>query len=518
MREEGDGMPPTLRRLLSNPELDLRLLTAESALPAPALDQVVQWVHSSDLADPTPFLSDGQVLLITGTQFDPAATAPADFLPYVLRLRARGLAGLGFGTEVIRDGTPDGLVAACLEAGLPLFEVPYRIPFIAVSRYAADLAAEELFARNTWALKAQRAISLAALRPDGLTATLAELSRQLDHWVVLFDATGSIDRVFPPDALSSSTLAAVSAEATRLLRARRRSSGTIVTGGETLTLQTLGTSGHLRGVLALGGAGELDQAGQQVVTSVIALAGLALEQNTALDRAVGHLRSGLWHVLVSGDTRLASDIAMQMWGAMPAEPVRVGLVDSPIDGVDALSEWLELRVAEHPGALFYAADDGRIVLCFTDGSASPVEELTSGFALKAGLSDAVGYADLARAHDQAGQALDRAREGDERVVSFDTISRQGVLAFLARTDAREVARTTLEPLIAADDANGSALVLSLRTWLEHNGTFDSAARQLGIHRHTLRARVAEAERLLGRDLSSFHARADLWAALLATRA
>ncbi|NEN07741.1 PucR family transcriptional regulator [Diaminobutyricibacter tongyongensis] len=511
-------MPPTLRRLLSNPELDLRLLTSESALPAQALDQVVQWVHSSDLADPTPFLSDGQVLLITGTQFAPAATTAADFLPYVERLRARGLAGLGFGTEVIRDGTPDGLVAACLEAGLPLFEVPYRIPFIAVSRYVADLTAEELFARNTWALKAQRAISLAALRPDGLTATLAELSRQLDHWVALFDATGSVDRVFPPDALGASTLAAVSAEATRLLRTRRRSSGTIVTGGETLTLQTLGTSGQLRGVLALGGAGELDQAGQQVVTSVIALAGLALEQNTALDRAVGHLRSGLWHVLVSGDTQLASDIAVQMWGAMPAEPVRVALVDSPIDGVDALSEWLELRVAEHPGALFYAADDGRIVLCFSSAAPTLVVDLTAGFGLKAGVSDAVGYADLARAHDQATQALDRAREGDEGVVSFDTISRQGVLAFLARTDAREVARTTLAPLITADEANGSVLVLSLRTWLEHNGTFDSAARELGIHRHTLRARVAEAERLLGRDLSSFHARADLWAALLATRA
>jgi purine catabolism regulator len=380
-----------------------------------------------------------------------------------------------------------------------------------------------LFARNTWALKAQRAISLAALRPDGLTATLGELSRQLDHWVVLFDATGSVDRVFPPDALSASTIAAVSAEATRLLRARRRSSSTIVTGGDTLTLQTLGTSGQLRGVLALGGAGELDQAGQQVVTSVIALAGLALEQNSALDRAVGHLRSGLWHVLLSGDTQLASDIAAQMWGAMPAEPVRVSLVNSPIDGADALSEWLELRVAEHPGSLFYAADDGRIVLCFSEGAgaadaASPVEELTEGFGLKAGVSDAVGYADLARAHDQAGQALERAREGDERIVSFDTISRQGVLAFLARTDAREVARTTLEPLIAADETTGSALVLSLRTWLEHNGTFDSAARELGIHRHTLRARVAEAERLLGRDLSSFHARADLWAALLATRA
>ncbi|WP_431247923.1 helix-turn-helix domain-containing protein [Leifsonia xyli] len=37
-----------------------------------------------------------------------------------------------------------------------------------------------------------------------------------------------------------------------------------------------------------------------------------------------------------------------------------------------------------------------------------------------------------------------------------------------------------------------------------------------MHRHTLRARVADAERLLGRDLSSFAARADLYAALRAS--
>ena len=43
----------------------------------------------------------------------------------------------------------------------------------------------------------------------------------------------------------------------------------------------------------------------------------------------------------------------------------------------------------------------------------------------------------------------------------------------------------------------------------------AAAQALGVHRHTVRSRVALAERLLGRDLSGFHARADLWAALLA---
>ncbi|MBO1741936.1 helix-turn-helix domain-containing protein, partial [Leifsonia sp. TF02-11] len=43
----------------------------------------------------------------------------------------------------------------------------------------------------------------------------------------------------------------------------------------------------------------------------------------------------------------------------------------------------------------------------------------------------------------------------------------------------------------------------------------AAARQLGMHRHTLRARVADAERLLGSDLGGFAARADLYAALRA---
>ena len=47
-----------------------------AAIDDGALDAPIRWVHSSDLADPTPFLSEGLALLTTGTQFlsdDPAA-------------------------------------------------------------------------------------------------------------------------------------------------------------------------------------------------------------------------------------------------------------------------------------------------------------------------------------------------------------------------------------------------------------------------------------------------------------
>jgi purine catabolism regulator len=36
-----------------------------------------------------------------------------------------------------------------------------------------------------------------------------------------------------------------------------------------------------------------------------------------------------------------------------------------------------------------------------------------------------------------------------------------------------------------------------------------------VHRHTVRARIAQAQQLLAVDLTSFPARAELWAALVA---
>jgi purine catabolism regulator len=86
-----------------------------------------------------------------------------------------------------------------------------------------------------------------------------------------------------------------------------------------------------------------------------------------------------------------------------------------------------------------------------------------------------------------------------------------MLSLLQTPDARAVAATALAPLTEAD----ASLPGVLRVWLDCDGVYDVAARQLGMHRHTLRARVAEAERLLERDLSSFAARADLYAALRA---
>ncbi len=512
-------MQPTVQTLLDRPELDLTLLTPADALPVDALVATVVWAHSSDLVDPTPFLDAGHVLLTTGTQFE--ASVDPDFASeYVRRLRETGIAALGFGTEVIRAGTPETLVAACAEQGLPLFEVPYRVPFIAIVRLVSDLVAEDAYARQAWALAAQRAISLAALRPDGLSATLAELSHRLGAWVGLIDAAGSLDREAPAGGLGQPALGEVVGEARSMLRRGQRASRTLLAGDsvgqpQRVTLQTLGSGSSLRGVLAIGDSAELDQAGREVVTSVIALAGLALEQNRDLDRARGHLRSGLLRSILAGDSSLAERVAAEMWGPLPSAPLRIAVADAPAAHVERLTELLELRVEERAGRLFFGRDDDTLVLVLEDADAPLADEIAAEFEVPVGVSDAVAADGVGLAHEQALRALERARETGSGVVAFDEISRQGVLAFLARTNARAVALATLAPLTEHDAAQGTSLLVTTRAWLEHGGQFDATAQALGVHRHTVRSRVALAERLLGRDLSGFHARADLWAALLA---
>lgn len=499
---------PTLRALLARTDLRLRL----EAAPADedALDRPVRWVHSSDLADPTPFLSDGLVLLTTGTQFQGADEE--DYSAYVRRLAARGVLGLGFGTEVVREGIPPALADACRDAGLALFEVPYRTPFIAVARANAEAIAAQAYARRSWALAAQRAISLAALRPDGLGATLAELSRQLDAWVGLFDATGSLTREHPPGALDADALAQVTAEAGTVLRRGTRAGSSLRIGDTPFRLQTLGRTGHLRGVIAIA-SGDLDQEERGVVTSVIAMAGLALEQNQGLSRARASLRAGVVQSLLSDDPTLARRIARDAWRGLPHPPITVAMTDAATARDHTATEWLELKADESRGEVFYGrGDDGLVIVTSADHDGI-VGEFAELFGVGVGVSRPAPYSSFSAAVREARVARDRGAAAGSRVSRFGDSGVGSVLSAEPSDEARAVAAALLAPLDEYDAAHAGALRETVRTWLEQDCSHEATSRALGIHRHTVRARLATAQRVLGRDLSSFPERAEVWAAL-----
>jgi PucR family transcriptional regulator, purine catabolism regulatory protein len=123
-------------------ELGLELATGHESATAH-----VRWVHSTELPDPTPWLRGGELLLTTGVQL----TEPKVQRGLIERLADHHIAGLGFGTGFTHRRLPAALVTAARRRAFPVFEVPYELPFIAITERAfAQLVNEryEMLQRN----------------------------------------------------------------------------------------------------------------------------------------------------------------------------------------------------------------------------------------------------------------------------------------------------------------------------------------------------------------------------------
>ncbi len=92
----------------------------------------VRWVHATELVDPTPWLKGGELLLSTGVQL----REPSAQRELIERLAEKQIAGLGFGTGFAHKRLPAALVKAARGHDFPLFEVPYELPFIAITERA----------------------------------------------------------------------------------------------------------------------------------------------------------------------------------------------------------------------------------------------------------------------------------------------------------------------------------------------------------------------------------------------
>ncbi|WP_296665483.1 PucR family transcriptional regulator [Demequina sp.] len=500
---------PTVRALLARPELHLRLASALDTLPDDSLDRIVRWVHSSDLADPTPFLTEGMVLLTTGTQFRDADDGARPFDEYVSRLAGSGVLGLGFGTEVVRAGIPGALVDACRREGLPLWEVPYQTPFIAIARANAESLAAVAYERRTWALEAQRAVAVAALRPDGLRTMLAELARRLGTWVGLVEAE-SLPHEHPAGGIDAAAIAALEAHAGTMLDRGVQAASQVWSGSRHFQVQTLGQRGRLRAVLAIE-ASELDEQARAVVTTVVAMAALALEQRQDLDLARATLRSGMLTALIRGDVDLARAVGEVMATPLPNEPVVVAVADRRLAEAGGTGRWLDA----HAGRLLHAVDEGDLVVVASANDSGLVDQLVLRHGGVAGVSDAVPYTGLGRALAQARTARDRATSP---VTRFADLAGAGMLSVLDGPDARLVARAALAPIERHDAEHGTELFATLAAWFSAECAHDAAARALGVHRHTVRSRLAAAQDLLGLDLATVAGRAQIWAALRAAGA
>ncbi len=124
---------------------------------------------------------------------------------------------------------------------------------------------------------------------------------------------------------------------------------------------------------------------------------------------------------------------------------------------------------------------------------------------------------LRRSFNEARCALEAAAlaNGDApEVASYRDMGASQLLLNLQDDEALALyCQSVLGPLEDDSGEYGEELIRSLEAFIEQNGQWEKAARQLFCHRHTLRYRIRRVEELTGRDLGNARDRIDFWLAL-----
>ena len=471
----------------------------------------VQWVHASELEDPAPFLTPRTVLLTTGARFS-SMRSQAEAEAYVQRLADAGVAALGVAVGLHWDRVPARFVTACDRLGLPLFRVPYDTSFIAIVQAAARLLESQTRERDLWALDSQRAVAAASLHRDGLGAVVREAAARLGRWMCVTDRAGRVVEFAPRAARGAAPAEWIRRETRRLVE-RGVSAGRIgADAGAGMQMRALGRQGEVLGVLVVEDRGAPDTAERTLLGLVAALATVQLEHRSGVDEAQGALRGAIVELLLARRLELAERLAPGVLARLPRDPVVV--VRFPGEASAPVAEDLRSLDAASPGLLAAAARGGPLLLAETRHLA-PVRRLLQAHGVPAGVSERGSLHELEELLGQADRALEHAlASGADGPVDYAPALHGGVLHLLGRQpEARRRAEGLLAPIRQHDRRHGDGIEASLRTWLAHHGQTSPAAAELGVHRHTLRARVQTAAALLQTDLDSPDARAELWAAL-----
>jgi len=161
-----------------------------------------------------------------------------------------------------------------------------------------------------------------------------------------------------------------------------------------------------------------------------------------------------------------------------------------------------------------AVHEGRLIVLWPQADGASTGEITSGVAqllmskqhrLSAGIGGVAALTDSAMP-TAVKEALFAQRIAQSRSAGppvFD-IAGAGMYRIFSQVtevgDLRETVQETLGPLIEEDRRRGSDLVLTLRTFLEHDRRVNATARTLNLHPNSLRYRMDSISKLLNVNL------------------
>ncbi|MFG1617256.1 PucR family transcriptional regulator [Nonomuraea wenchangensis] len=519
-------MALTVARTMALPGMRMRLLAGRSGTW-----RAVRWAHVSELADPVPWLSGGELVMTIGLGL-PAE--PDGRRAYVERLAAAGCAALAFALHEAMEEVPDDLLDAADACGLPVLEV--LTSFISVTEAVARWHADERVRGERRVVAAQEAMARAALA-HGTAGILRTLAEHAAGEALLLGPHGEHKHAVPARERPWHARAAEAAAAS----GGGRSAGVLDDGIEAVQVHSLGFSGAATGWLAVRTASPLDWHVRMLTSHAACL--LAIELlGLRVGRSRMHAQRGaLLAAVLDGRLPAARLGELCSVAAAPYEVVVARPGVSLEAAVEALEEVTE--TGDEETALVCVRPEGTVFV-LPENTGLPGDQaggrpggqaggrpgepaggrlgeqvrgrlgvrLCARLGVAGGGCRAAGLEELPAAVRHAAALV--ARGGGDGYAHVDDMEPQALLrdAFVPEA-ARRFSTAVLRPLREHEARHGGDLVGTLRAYLEAGDNAETAARRLGVHRNTLRRRLAAAERVSGGPLTDPGHRLRLWLAL-----
>jgi Purine catabolism regulatory protein-like family/PucR C-terminal helix-turn-helix domain/GGDEF-like domain len=554
------GDPLRVRDLLDVPGLGLRLLTDVAGV-----DRVIRHVYTTDLPDPSRYLTPGD-LVLTGMIW---CREPDDADRFVRALAKAGAGVLGAG-EALGEVPPE-VIEACGRHGIVLLAVPAETSFASVTEEVARRLNGDRATAMTRVLGRRRLLLSAVAEGAGLDAMFRLMGREIGTECWLLTGMGRVvggTGMSLPGPLAF-RLACEYLKADRLPATVRVSGQTgpaagdgkyslFSVGGEPrITSWFLACAGYEqdwahelreslvelaadvaleRARLDAGRAGDRKLA-EAIVTMLAADAGegTAPAEIASLMRAAGLAPDGTYLVAaVAAEADRMAGPNVDRWRcdlvAELALPNADGTVVAPLN--EQIVVLIPLPAAAEAAE---PADAGRAAHAFAGRlrGAQPVLEsdrsrvrLSVGVsapadgvaALPGALHEAQSSLRLAAVRAAAGPASGSASApvpgGSVWVVTSDEVaSHELLLASVPGSVLRSFRERLLGPLQSYDERHRAELLPTLREFLACSGSWNACAARMYVHVNTVRYRIRRIEELTGRDLSSLDDQVDFFLAL-----
>jgi PucR family transcriptional regulator, purine catabolism regulatory protein len=502
-------------------DLKLPLLAGEENADAP-----LRWVHITELLDPTPWLAGGELLLTTGLQLQ----TPAKQRQFIRRLTSHHLAGLGFGTGFEHSHMPNTLLTEARRLEFPIFEVPYEMPFIAITENAFGRLVNDQYEMLQRGISFHKRLEQLVLEEQGLDEVARALAAATGGAIAVLDRSGDVMAACEfRRKLPKTVLRAIGDEILE-----RREAGKPVmfapehqaVSGRALALPVGagGREGPQAWLVAVRDSGALADFERLILQQAVTVVALELMRRRVVRDTERRLAGDVLEEVLSGSTH-EDELAgrLRPFGVGAQSAVLLFELPDPRSAESTLQ-----RMMSDAGVGALVAAHGELLCAVIDTTtwepialAEHARELLSERhgEVRAAASRRAGVEALRRSFHEARCALEVAalRNGDTPMVA--SYRDLGAFQFLLSVQDDEALRMYCESVLGAiedgEGKYGGELLRSLEAFLEHNGQWEGAARELYCHRHTLRYRIRRVEELTGRDLSSARDRIEFWLALQA---